>query len=122
MTGATHGKPGRAKTIRPLVPEKGTFQLLKKSGPGQTTILKFLGNGWRQHQVQTSLEILKKQEALDAEKAKADAAARQEAEFKLCSRSNVLGKKTFGFDWIQEQGWCRWGILHPHRLRTERLR
>lgn len=41
-------------------PERG-FQILKSKGVGQTTILKFLGKGWKQWMIQDALDNLKEE-------------------------------------------------------------
>jgi ParB-like chromosome segregation protein Spo0J len=71
---------GSNKFIRPLVPEKGTFQLIKKNGAGQTTILKFLGNNWKQWQVQEALKIVRADEVAQRQKAEAEAMRDRAAE------------------------------------------
>jgi hypothetical protein len=46
------------KTINMLFESNSQFQNCKKNGVGQTTILKFLGNGWKQWMIQDSLKVL----------------------------------------------------------------
>lgn len=42
---------------------KGDFIRIKKSGVGQTTILKFLGDGWKQWKIQHALNVLSSTDA-----------------------------------------------------------
>ena len=37
---------------------KSTFENIKTKGVGQTTILKFLGKGWKQWKIQHALEVI----------------------------------------------------------------
>lgn len=46
------------KSINTLFENAGNFGRVKKDGVGQTTILKFLGNGWKQWMIQDSLRVL----------------------------------------------------------------
>ena len=51
---------------------KEDFSRIKKTGPGQTTILKFLGNNWKQWQIQEALKVIKADEFAANQKAKAE--------------------------------------------------
>ncbi len=46
------------KSIK-LIETKSQFDKLKKTGVGQTTILKFLGKNWKQWMVQEALDTIK---------------------------------------------------------------
>jgi len=79
------------KSIRGLFETQRSFETTKGSGVGQTTILKFLGTGWKQWMIQDSLKALEQISSgeLDEEAAKTLPSVRHLKEFsKELSKAN----------------------------------
>lgn len=75
------------ESIKRLV-DKHNFDKIKKEGVGQTTILKFLGQNWKQWTIQVALAILKdvKKGVLDLEAAQVFPNVHQASEFRKTVR------------------------------------